>query len=69
MKRLHIYLTYDQYTHLSAYAKAMGCSMSRALRGLVPMGQETIRGYVPDGGHTALQRDIVKMNRILAKMR
>lgn len=69
MKRLHIYISDAQYSALKSYAKQQDLSMSRALRGLVPIGGETIRDYSPDGQHTKPMLEQAKVSAILSRLR
>lgn len=66
MKRTTIYLSETQHDSLASYARERGVSISKAIRGLVPTMEESVRSYVPDGEHTSVLRDVRALQRILA---
>jgi hypothetical protein len=66
MKTLNIYLTDAQHTELKAYAKEKSCSISKAIRGLVPIGQDGIRDWRADGHHTAEAKERTLIDRLLS---
>jgi hypothetical protein len=61
MKRLHVYMSEEQYAALKAHADRLGVSSSRAIRLTLP-GPDAVRQYLPDGRHT----ENAKIARILA---
>ena len=64
--RLHIYLSDAQYNGLRELAKSQGYSLSRAVRGMLPLAQN-VRAYNPDGQHTAEQREQRAIAHILRR--
>jgi hypothetical protein len=63
MKRLHVYLSDEQFDALKVEAERQGVSSSRLIRSTLP-GADTVRDYQPYGRHSEKAR----IGEILANM-